>query len=777
MSIQGPRPAASPNASVTAVREHDAGKRPSTTASGAWSEGERPTLSVVVPTRNEEGNVARLCALLCEVLPDESMEVVFVDDSDDDTPAEVRRVGERAPRDIRLIHRARGERRSGLGGAVVEGLRAARGTWVCVMDADLQHPPMLIERMLERARGGSYDVVVASRFQPGGDADTFGAARRALSWASKHGARTLFPGRLRAVSDPMSGFFLVRRAALDLDRLRPRGFKILVEILVRTSRLRVSEIAFHFGERFSGESKASAREALRFLAQLVSARAGERPLSFARFGLVGLSGLAVNTLALALFTATGHVYYALSAILATQVSTGWNYALTEWWVFRGRASGRRPAQRAGLFFATNNAAMLVRIPLLLLLTSGFGVHYLLSNLLSLLALTLVRFGLADTWIWGAAQKEKAPGRGATWAYDIHGIVTVESEAPLPELERFLVEELAEHPTITVRIGRPAAEQADGKSRECIHYAEPPRRLGFGVHIQMGERIAVRASRLVGRSPHVLYTNVVEPILRWSFAERGYALVHAACIADGDRALLITARTDTGKTTTSLKVLDSGPYRFLSDDLTLLTPDGRVLTYPKPLTISRHTLHAVKTPLLTRRERAALILQSRLHSRSGRRFALLIAKTHLPAATINAITQILVPPPKYQVDRLVPGVRIASEAKVAGLVVIQRGGEGEQVLSQDEALATLLENCEDAYGFPPYPDIEHFLHSRDGAQLQAVERGTIERALDGTRATLLRSETMDWAARLPAILQAASLPATNGAVRATLELAPRSPADA
>ena len=180
---------------------------------------------------------------------------------------------------------------------------------------------------------------------------------------------------------------------------------------------------------------------------------------------------------------------------------------------------------------------------------------------------------------------------------------------------------------------------------------------------------------------MLYTNVVEPILRWTFAERGYALVHAACLADGEDAFLITARTDTGKTTTSLKMLDSTPFSFLSDDLTLVTPDGRVLTYPKPLTISRHTLEAVKTPLLSRRERLGLVVQSRLHSRSGRRFALVLAKTHLPAATINAIVQLLVPPPKYHVERLVPGVEVAVEARLAGMVVIERGGRGEVVLDE------------------------------------------------------------------------------------------------
>src|SRR5207253_2032910 len=125
-----------------------------------------------------------------------------------------------------------------------------------------------------------------------------------------------------------------------------------------------------------------------------------------------------------------------------------------------------------------------------------------------------------------------------------------------------------------------------------------------------------------------------PILRWSFVKKGYALVHGACIAFGDRAFIVTAKTDTGKTTTILKMLDNHPCSFLSDDMTLLSPDGRVLTYPKPLTISNHTLRAVNTPLLSWTERIFLRCQSRLHSRSGRRFALLLSRTHLPVATIN-----------------------------------------------------------------------------------------------------------------------------------------------
>ncbi len=192
---------------------------------------------------------------------------------------------------------------------------------------------------------------------------------------------------------------------------------------------------------------------------------------------------------------------------------------------------------------------------------------------------------------------------------------------------------------------------------------------------------------------------------------------------------------------------------MSDDLTLLCPDGSVLTYPKPMTISRHTVSAVKTPLLSAWERLTLVFQSRLHSKSGRQFAFFLSRTGLPVATINSLVQAIVPPPKYRVDRLVPGVHCAREAKLSGIVVIQRGDEdSSRALDDDEALTILLENCEDAYGFPPYSDIESFLHSGNGTDLRSVERETIARALSGIDATLLTSTTRDWWQHLPGLIE-------------------------
>ncbi|MEA2449204.1 MAG: hypothetical protein QOG63_1136 [Thermoleophilaceae bacterium] len=747
-------------------------------------------LSLVIPTRNEVENIDALVEHIEQVMPEVSMEVIFVDDSDDGTPGAVERVARTSSRTVKLIHRREGERHGGLGGAVVEGMRVARAPWVCVMDADLQHPPEVIEAMATEAFDQRSDIVVASRFVGDGSVGDFGPVRRAFSRASTAAAGVFFRGPLRGVSDPMSGFFMVRREAVDLDSLRPQGFKILLEILVRTPGLRKAEVPFTFGERYAGDSKASAREGLNYLTQLWRLRLSAFTMRVGRFGLVGLTGLAVNTGVLVALAELAGISYILAAVVATQVSTLWNFVLTELWVFGDRQHRRSGPRRIAMFFAVNNVALALRAPVLIGLTAGLGIHYAASNVISLVLVFVARFALADVWIWGKAKDAIADL--AVHNYDIHGVISVASDGRLPELERFRIAEQLTDPTIRVRIGhvsRKASKlplgtatnaavngngavhlngngngnshvEVEGEALDAalkaaagrITYVEGRLGLGFGADIEIDDgRIAVTASPLLKRSPHVLYTNVVEPILRWTFAEKGYALVHAACMAHDGKAFLITARTDTGKTTTCLKTLDSKPYSFMSDDLLLLTPEGRALTYPKPLTVSRHTVSAVNTPLLSRKQRFTLIYQSRLHSKSGRLFAMFIAKTHLPAATINAIVQLLVPPPKYQVDKLVPHVDITPEAQVAGLMIIQRGGEGNIELDPEKALDILLENCEDAYGFPPYAEIEHFLHSRNGSDLRADERAIIRSALDGAPATLLKSETRDWHKRVATIV--------------------------
>jgi hypothetical protein len=348
-----------------------------------------------------------------------------------------------------------------------------------------------------------------------------------------------------------------------------------------------------------------------------------------------------------------------------------------------------------------------------------------------------------------------------FAYDIHGIITVVSDVTLPELKAFTVDTDIARPTVRVRLGHVPTDidLAPNDGVRTVTYVESAGQRGFAIYLRLGEYVEVVASPFLRRSPHVLYTNVVEPVLRWAFVERGYALVHGACMATGDRAFLITARTDTGKTTTVLKTLDANPeYRFLSDDLTLVRDDGTVLPYPKPLTISRHTLSAVNTPLLTPMERFTLIFQARLHSKSGRWFGLMLTRFNLPMATTNAIVQWLVPPPKYPIQRLVPHADIAPRARLSGMVVIERGDTRQVDLSHQEAVDVLLENCEDAYGFPPYADIKESLYHTGDRDLRVEERRIVEAAMAQCPSIAMRSETRDWFQKLPDFIDRVVSPA-------------------
>jgi len=371
-------------------------------------------LSVVIPTRNEAEGVGLLLEALSCVLGRVNAEVIFVDDSSDETPAAIKAHARASTLPIRVHHRVGEARPGGLGGAVQLGFGAARGQYVAVMDADLQHPPAVLPLMLRTAKREDADLVVGSRFANNGGIGDFGAVRRGLSRASSMLARVLFPRRLRHVTDPMSGFFLVRRQRLAQDALRPHGFKILLEVLVRSGPLRIREVPYMFCDRVAGESKASLREGARYLRHLVRLRLGvinTRPL---KFGLVGISGLVVNMLVLGILVSGAGLFYLASAFLATEASIIWNFALSERWVFASKSQSDGRLRRFATFAATNTIAFALGGLLLWLFVEGIGLHYLLANLVSIGALTLARFLIADRLIWRESPKTSTSLARAGW---------------------------------------------------------------------------------------------------------------------------------------------------------------------------------------------------------------------------------------------------------------------------------------------------------------------------------------------------------------------------
>ncbi|MDY7105842.1 MAG: polyprenol phosphomannose-dependent alpha 1,6 mannosyltransferase MptB [Actinomycetota bacterium] len=229
-------------------------------------------LTVVVPTRNEAGNVGPLLHRLDGALAGVDAEVIVVDDSDDDTCDRLADAAPGVALPVRLLHRRGNERWGGLSSAVVEGIEAAEGRWVAVIDGDLQHPPEVVRDMLERTHTRACDLVVGSRFVPGGDAGGLSPLRRRLSAAATLTARGVLGPRLAGCTDPMSGLFLVRRSMVDTRRCNPSGFKILLELLATQPGLRRVEVPLRFAPRTEGRSKASVPEALGYLGHVLDLR-------------------------------------------------------------------------------------------------------------------------------------------------------------------------------------------------------------------------------------------------------------------------------------------------------------------------------------------------------------------------------------------------------------------------------------------------------------------------------------------------------------------------
>ncbi|MCP1428839.1 dolichol-phosphate mannosyltransferase [Microbacterium foliorum] len=342
-------------------------------------------VTVIVPTYNERDNVAELVARTAVALAAYDAEILFVDDSGDDTASEIARVAADAPLPVRVIHREHNT--GGLGGAVLVGLEAAAADLCIVMDGDLQHPPELLPALLARHADGDADVVAASRYVGGGDTSGLGTAVRfGVSRLATWLTRAMFPIRLARSTDPMTGFFLVDRSRLDLAALKPQGFKILLEILARTD-LRIAEVPMEFGERRHGTSKASLRQGGTFIAHLARLRFGKMSL----FALIGVIGAVANLGIMWLLTLTG-VPYIWAAIIGAEVTIIGNFLLQERFVFADmRTDARGIGGRFAASFAFNNAEAALRIPVMALMVETWHISSVLATGLSLIVAFVARF--------------------------------------------------------------------------------------------------------------------------------------------------------------------------------------------------------------------------------------------------------------------------------------------------------------------------------------------------------------------------------------------------
>jgi len=354
------------------------------------------TISIIIPTYNERNNVTPLIKRIDHALSNYDYEVVFVDDNSGDGTAEVAgALSSKYP--VKVIVR---QNKRGLASAVVDGLEHATGQIVGVMDADLQHPPEVIPDLLKEIQSGA-DIVIASRYVKGGACQGWGLTRRIISKGAIFLAHLLLPST-RQVRDPMSGFFMFNRQVVANADLKPTGYKILLEILMEGQFQNLAEVPYTFITRSRGESKLSTRQQIDYLKHIYSLmrRKGEL-LRFAKFCLVGLSGVLINMGLLWLLTEFAGLFYLLSAAISIESSILSNFTLNDFFTFPDRRlpGAKSFASRLLKFNLVSLAGLALNMGVLGLLTEVFGVYYLLSNLCGIAVATLWNYLVNTWWTW------------------------------------------------------------------------------------------------------------------------------------------------------------------------------------------------------------------------------------------------------------------------------------------------------------------------------------------------------------------------------------------
>ena len=297
-------------------------------------------LSIIVPTFNERDNIVEVIAAVSEALTGIAWEIIFVDDnSPDGTASVVRKIAQADPR-VRCLHRVG---RRGLSSACVEGIMATAAPIVAVMDADGQHDEQALRAMYDILAATDADLAVGSRYVDGGDVGAWDRNRLAMSRFATHLANRVTG---TALSDPMSGFFMIRRDAFlaSVPRLSSIGFKILLDIVASGDRaLKIVDVPYQFRLRQRGESKLDSMILWEFLLLLLDKSIGRFiPVRFISFALVGASGVFVHVGLLAtLFKLLG-IGFVDAEIAATLGAITTNYLLNNALTYRDqRLTGRK----------------------------------------------------------------------------------------------------------------------------------------------------------------------------------------------------------------------------------------------------------------------------------------------------------------------------------------------------------------------------------------------------------------------------------------------------
>ena len=373
---------------------------------------ENGQISIIIPTYNESENIIKILRTIGEVLPKSvSTQAIVVDDNSPDGTGKLvedylKNVKKIADYTIEIIHR---KAKDGLGSAILKGIQQAKGDTIVVMDSDFSHPPQIIPKLIESIKKYQYDIVVASRYIKGGEIKGWSLKRKIIS---KFATIIAKKGLGIDTKDPMSGFFAFKRNIIKGLNLDAIGYKILLEILVKTKNVSIKEIPYTFQDRELGSSKLSSKIIFDYCRSVWKLYRYGKPLEkqekrssvkflykAGRFYTVGASGFIVNYLISLLFA--GGVYdlwYLHANVIGIVASITTNFILNKIWTFNDRDFNiKRTISQYGKFAMFSSLGALVQLGVVYFLVDNNGVAYPLALILAVITAAFGNFVLNKKW--------------------------------------------------------------------------------------------------------------------------------------------------------------------------------------------------------------------------------------------------------------------------------------------------------------------------------------------------------------------------------------------
>ena len=345
-------------------------------------------LSIIIPTYNESKNIIKLIKSIFDAIPENiKTQAIVVDDNSPDQTAKIvedyfKDFKKLAGQTIDVLNR---KTKNGLSSAILDGISHAKGDTIVVMDADLSHPPQIIPKMLEMIKSHC-DIVVASRYISGGHIKDWTIKRKIMSKTATKLAQKILSIEN---SDPMSGFFAFKKNILNGLKFDALGYKILMEILVKTKGVTIKEIPYTFSNRNEGGSKLDNKVIFDYLKSIWKLYRYGKPenknekrksINFiskaARFFTVGASGLGINYLASLLFSSSIDMWYLHATILGIIFSISSNFILNKYWTFEDKDfTPKRTMIQYGKFTGFSSVGALIQLGLVYYLVEAFSLSY------------------------------------------------------------------------------------------------------------------------------------------------------------------------------------------------------------------------------------------------------------------------------------------------------------------------------------------------------------------------------------------------------------------